>query len=103
MADLVDGLARLDLAVDDADAVLEERRQIAAGEVAILVDGGGQDGAAVLPIPARVVGAAAEEGDAEGGSADDHSLTSCRGTPCPSGRRCRRPFPAVPGAVRGRC
>ena len=64
--------ARLDLAVDDADAVLEERRQVAAGEVAILVDGRGQHRAAVVAIPGGIIGAAAEERDAIGGPADDH-------------------------------
>ena len=84
MGDLVDGLAVLHLGVDHAILVLEERRQIAAGDVAVLVDGGREDGAAVLPIPGRIVGAAAEEGDAKWGSADDHFSTLldlCRTAP----------------------
>ena len=90
----------LDLAVDDADAMLEERRQIAAGEIAVLVDGGRQHRAAVLAIPGGVVGAAAEEGDSEGSSADDHSMTSSRNTvnvPCPP-----RGYPSPAADARGR-
>ena len=72
--DLVNRRARLDLAIDDAQAMLEEGRQETTTQVAILVDGGCEDGPAVRPIPAGVIGAAAKEGEAEGGSADDHSL-----------------------------
>ena len=92
-------LAVLDLAVDDAEAVLEERRQIAASEIAIFVDGRGQDGPAVAAIPAGVVGPAAEEGDAEGGSADDHSLTFAGNAISPPPRRS---IAGVLRAVRGR-
>src|SRR5438552_12513213 len=53
-SDLVDAPAVLDLAVDQANAVLEERRQVAAGEVAVFIDRRGEDGAAVLKIPGRV-------------------------------------------------
>ena len=54
--------------------MLEEGRQVAAGEVAVLVDRGGQHGAAVLAVPGRVVGAAAEERDAKRRAADDHAI-----------------------------
>jgi hypothetical protein len=61
VSDLVDGLAGFDLAVNDPDAVLEERWEMAAGEVTVFVDGGSEYGPAVLPIPSGVVGPAAEE------------------------------------------
>ena len=70
--DLLDGAAGLDLAIDQANAVLEEGRQIAAGEVAVFVDGAGENGAAVNAIPRRIIGAAAEKGDAKRGATDDH-------------------------------
>ena len=72
MADLVDRLAVLVLGVDHAEAMLEERRQVAAGQVAVLVDRRGNHRAAVLPIPRRIVGAAAEKGNPKRRSADNH-------------------------------
>jgi hypothetical protein len=53
--------------------VLKEGREIPAGQVAILVDCGGQNAPAVLTIPYGIVGTASEEGNAERGSANDHS------------------------------
>src|SRR5262249_19461589 len=101
MADLVEGLAILHLGVDDAEPVFEERRQIAAGDVAELVDRGGQDRSAVLPIPGRVIGPAAEEGDPERRAADDHasplSLAAASGDAVsrPTGRQEARDRPAT--------
>ena len=73
--DLADLLDVLDDRVDDAELVIEERRQLANADVAVLVDGRRQHGAAMLAIPVRVVGAAAEERDAERRAADDHLVT----------------------------
>ena len=52
---LVDGLAILDLRIHHADAVLEERRQIAASQITVLVDRRGDDRAAMVAIPAGVI------------------------------------------------
>ena len=61
MLDLVQPLAVFNLGIHHADAVLEKRRQIAAGQVAILVDGRRQHRAAVLAIPRRIIRAAAKK------------------------------------------
>jgi hypothetical protein len=47
MLDLFEALHRFDLRVHDAQAMLEVRRQVAAGQVAVLVDRAGQDSAAM--------------------------------------------------------
>ena len=72
MPDVVHRVARLNVAIDDADAMLKERRQMATSEVAIFVDGGRENGAAVRVIPRRIIRSAAEKGDAVGRSADNH-------------------------------
>ena len=56
--------------------MLEERRQVAAGDVAVLVDRRRQHRPAVLAVPRRVVRAPAEERDAEWRPADDHGSRS---------------------------
>ena len=71
--DLLDGLDVLDDRIDDAGLVGEEGGQPAAGEVAVAGDGGGENGPAVFAIPGRIVGAAAEKGDAVGRARDDHA------------------------------
>src|SRR5947208_17143618 len=68
----------LDLRVDDPVLVLEERRQVAAGDVAILVDCRRDDAAAVLFGPRRIVGAAPDERDAKRCARDDHGGGSPR-------------------------
>src|SRR3990170_4850638 len=70
--DLLDRLHRLDPGIDDLVPVLEEWRQLAQADVAVLVDRGAEHGTAMLPEPGRVVGAATEEGDPERGAGDDH-------------------------------
>src|SRR6185295_3951634 len=72
--DLLRVLDQLDLRVHDPRLVVEELRQVADRDVAVLVDGRRQDGAAVLAVPGGVVRAAAEERDPERGAADDHRL-----------------------------
>src|SRR6185503_18414928 len=49
--DLIEGMAVLDLRIDEANRVLEERRQMPAGEIAILVDGRRQHCPTVLVVP----------------------------------------------------
>src|ERR1700677_1039686 len=68
-ADVAAGLV---LRVDDPVAMFEEGGQITGAEVAVFVDAGGEDRAAVFQVPGGVVGASAEKGYAEGGAGDDH-------------------------------
>src|SRR6187402_2209813 len=63
----------LDPGIDDAVLVVEELRQVAAGDVAVLVYRGGEHRAAVTLEPRRVVGSPAEERDAKRRARDDHS------------------------------
>ncbi len=72
MNDLIDGLAGFNLPVDEADAMIEEWRQVAARQIAVFVDAGRQHRAAVIAIPARVVRAAAEKRDAIRSATDYH-------------------------------
>src|SRR6185312_8021456 len=72
MVDLAHLLDVLDRRIDDAVAVGEEGRQMPHADVAVLVDGGADDGAPVAKIPGRVVGPTAEQRDAKGRAADDH-------------------------------
>src|SRR5262245_17542642 len=58
--------------VDEAIAVLEEGRQYANADIAVLIDRGGEHGTAVLPEPLRIIGAATEKRDPKWGAADDH-------------------------------
>ena len=74
VADLLDRGAGFDLAVNDADGMLEEGGQIAAGQITILIDGGRQHRPAMSAIPTRIIGTATEEGDPERCSTDDHSV-----------------------------
>src|SRR5579864_1832104 len=72
MLDLFDGLRQLYAGVNDAVAVFEERRQVAKGNVTVLVDGSAENGTAVLVIPHWVIGPTAKERDTEGCPAHDH-------------------------------
>jgi hypothetical protein len=72
MFDLLGRLARFDLAVNDANPVLEKRRQMTAGEPAVFIDRRRQHRAAVDAIPGGIIGAAAEKRDAKRSPADDH-------------------------------
>ena len=72
MRNFIDVLTILDLRVNDPNPVLEERRQMTAGEITVFVDGGRQHRAAMFPIPRGIIGAAAEERDAKGSSANNH-------------------------------
>ena len=67
-------LAFFDPGIDQAQAVLEKWRQIAAGNVEILVNGCRQYLATVIQVPIRVICAATEKGDTVGGARNDHSV-----------------------------
>src|SRR5437667_10837025 len=73
VTDVVDRHAVLDLRVDDADLVLEKRRQVTTRQIAVFVDRGRQHRTTVFAIPLGIVGAATEERDSKGCAADDHS------------------------------
>ena len=62
----------LDFRIDDAVLVLEERRERANGQVAVLIDGHTEHGAAMLADPIRVIRPAAEQRHPERRPADDH-------------------------------
>ena len=72
MNDFVERVASLDFGIDNAKTVFKERRQVAARQVAILVNAGRQHRAAMRAVPRRIIGAAAEERNAKGSSTDDH-------------------------------
>src|SRR5258707_1002152 len=63
---------KLDFRPHDAARVLEEWRHEPAGDVTIVIDGRGQDRAAVLPKPDRVIGPTAEKRNAIRSTADNH-------------------------------
>src|SRR2546425_4051872 len=80
----------LNLGIDDSMPMLEKRREIATGDVAIFVDGGREDRATVFPEPGGVGCAAAEERDSERCSSNDHlrnraacAVTPSKGLFCP--------------------
>src|SRR6185312_12473690 len=92
VSNLFDRLAGLDFAINDAEAMFEERRQVAAGEIAVFIDGGGENRAAVVAIPAGVIGAAAEERQAIRGPADDHSMIPGAGLRGRAGAPAKNPW-----------
>jgi hypothetical protein len=61
MSNLINGVAIFHFGVNDTVSMLEKRGQIAACDVAILVNSRGQNGPAMLSIPRGVVCAAAEK------------------------------------------
>ena len=71
----------LDEGIDDAVLVLEEGRQPADADVAVFVDGKADHPAAMPAIPDGIVGAAAEQRDAERRAADDHVARRRRAAP----------------------
>lgn len=62
----------LDLRVNNTVLVLEERRQVAAADVTVLVYSRGKNDAAVLPIPFWVVGASSKERYPERRAGNNH-------------------------------
>src|SRR5215211_4270007 len=72
MEDLGYGPDSLDVRPDYAMPNTEERRHMAAGYVAVLVDCHREYRTAMLQIPVRIVGAAAKEGNAVRGPRNRH-------------------------------
>ena len=70
--DLLDGPASVDLRVDHPVPMLEEGREIAAAQIAVLVDGRGHHRTAVFAIPSGIIGAATKKRDPEWCSAKNH-------------------------------
>ena len=54
--------------------VREKRWQAPQADIAVFIDCEAQDRAAMLPVPARVVGSATKQGNAKGCSADYHKV-----------------------------
>ena len=76
MADFGDLAHQLDYRIDDAVTMLEERRQRAHAQIAVLVDRHAEHRATMLADPVGVIGPAAEQRHAEGRPADDHFTPS---------------------------
>ena len=72
MLDILDLFHVFDIGIDDSVAIFEKRRQGPNGDVAILVDGKAEHGAAVFTKPLRIIGPAAEKRHSERGTADNH-------------------------------
>ena len=66
MLDLVMMADVLDTRIYDAVLVLKKRRQVPTTDVAVFVDSGCENGAAVLLIPSWIVGTSPKEGNAKG-------------------------------------
>ncbi len=71
VANVVD---KLDCRINDAMLVLEKGRQFAHGNVAVFVDRKTKYGAAMFPVPGRIIRAATKKRDPEGGARDNHDL-----------------------------
>ena len=61
MLDFANRLDRLNSRIDDAGAVLKKRGQVAARQITVLVDGGGQHVPPMLAIPGGIIFAAAAQ------------------------------------------
>ena len=57
----------------------EERRKDPYADVAVLVDRRGEDGAAAISVPSRIIRPATEKGDSERCPADDHAKAAVIG------------------------
>jgi len=72
MLNFINFVAALDLRINHPNSMLEKRRKKATSQIAVFVNGRRQHGAAMLPVPRRIIGSAAEKGDAIGRSSDNH-------------------------------
>jgi hypothetical protein len=61
VGDFIYFLARLHFGINNANMMFEEWREITARQVTVFVNRRRQHRSAVLPIPGRVIGPAAEE------------------------------------------
>src|SRR5215472_8540161 len=75
----------LDLGIDDAMFVGEERRKLADEDVAVLVNGRSEHGTSMLLVPGGVVRAAAKERDAIWRPRDNHATLSPWRSDAPAG------------------
>src|ERR1041385_5367945 len=73
MLNFFNRLGELDARVHDTVAVFEKRRQVTDAYIAILVDGGPEDGSAVRSIPFGIITSAAKKRNAERSPADYHT------------------------------
>jgi hypothetical protein len=72
VSDFRDGFARLDLAINQANAVFKKWRQVTASQVAVFINACRQYRPAMPPIPSGIVRAAAEKRNAKRSATDDH-------------------------------
>src|SRR5690242_12650643 len=76
-----------DFRIRNAAVVLEKRWQPPAGDVAALIDGGGQHGPAELTVPNGIIGSATKERNSERRTSNDHAIQcsflgeTCRSNP----------------------
>src|ERR1700722_6472780 len=75
MLDLAVAIDVLNFRIRNPAVVLEKRGQIAARDIAGLIDRRGKHGATMLAIPDRIVGAAAKKRDSKWGARDDHEVS----------------------------
>src|SRR2546423_837801 len=85
MLDLLDGLRQLTVGVANAKTMIEKGRQIPTSHIAILVDRGADDRAAMLTVVHRIIRAAPEKRNAKRRTRNDHLLLRWLAT-----RRCRK-------------
>ena len=76
MADFIDFLYQFGQGVNNPVFMLEERRQVPAGDITILINSGTQNRTAVSPVPDGIVGAAAEKRNPKGSPDNQHPLSS---------------------------
>src|ERR1044071_4109436 len=72
VGDLVDSLAILDLRVNEPYTMPKKRREIAAGQITVFVDGHAKHHTAVIEVPCWIIGTAAKERYPKWSSTDNH-------------------------------
>src|SRR5580698_232078 len=75
MLNLVVAVDVFNFRIRNPAVVFEKRRQIAARDVARLIDRRGKHGATMLAVPDGIVGAAAKKRDSKWGARDDHEVS----------------------------
>jgi len=73
MFDLIYMVDVFDVGINDTVLVFKKLGKPSTTYVAIFIDGGSQNGAAIFTIPGGIISAATKERDSEGGSCNDHS------------------------------
>ena len=74
MTNFIDFPDQFRLRIDNPVLMLKEGWQTPAGNIAVLINSGGQNSAAIFPVPDRVVRTTAKEGDTKRSPANNHLL-----------------------------